>query len=217
MSSNDLHFDFPTPPATNEAMEKARAAMAAELTKPRKATWRTNVLRMSGLIVGLVVVVTLALFATGSSSLELLEARVVTLATLLVVGVAAVWTALRPHGRRDRFVALGMVAVTALMLVALRGEGTPSQLPPFVCTLSHLGVGLVPAGFVLLLLRGMAPNGWRSLLAGLAAGTTGAAVGELGCAQSAAHVAVFHLSAWVAISLVVWLVSRRLGRSSYAP
>lgn len=214
---SDLQLDFRPAPPSNDALEKARAAMAAEVKAPRRAGWQTNVLRGAAVILGVVTVVMISLLATGSTNLELITARLVTVTTVLTAGVVATWAALRPQGRKERFLALGMVVVSALMLVALRGEGFASDLPPWVCTASHLGVGLAPAAFVLLLLRGMAPNGWRSLVAGLAAGTTGAAVGELGCAQSAGHVAVFHLSAWVAISIVVWLLSRRLGRTSYAP
>jgi hypothetical protein len=214
---SDLRLDFQPAPPSNDALEKARAAMAAEAKGPRRAGWQTNVLRGAAVLLGVVALVMIVLIATGSTTLDLITARLVTVTTVLTVGIVATWAALRPQGRRERFVALGMVVVSALLLVALRGDGAPSDLPPWVCTASHLGVGLAPAAFVLLLLRGMAPNGWRSLVAGLAAGTTGAAVGEFGCAQSAGHVAVFHLSAWVAISIVVWLVSRKLGRTSYAP
>jgi hypothetical protein len=70
---------------------------------------------------------------------------------------------------------------------------------------------------VVVLLRGMAPSPLRSVVAGLAAGSTGAVVGELVCAQSAAHVALFHLTTWGAVGLAVVILSSTLSPRSYAP
>ncbi|MBX7100909.1 MAG: DUF1109 domain-containing protein, partial [Myxococcaceae bacterium] len=57
----------------------------------------------------------------------------------------------------------------------------------------------------------------RAALAGAAAGAAGAMLGELACAQSALHVAAFHLPAWL-LSAVGGLVLQRLIRPrSFAP
>lgn len=217
MNANDLPLPPPPAPPSADALAKARAALTAELSAPRPRRWRTGVLGASGTIVGLGLATAGVLLALGACTLDFLASRAVTLASLITVGVVTVWTSLRPHGRVGRLISLGLVAVTAGLLVLLRGAGTPSTQPEWVCTVSHLAVGLAPATVVILLLRSMAPNRLRAVVAGLAAGTTGAFVGELACAQSAAHVAVFHLSAWAVVAVVVTVVSSRLTPRSYAP
>jgi hypothetical protein len=76
----------------------------------------------------------------------------------------------------------------------------------------------VPAAVMaLLLLRKMAFNLSRAVVAGLAVGTTGALLGELMCGRNAAHIAVFHLASWVLASLAVVALSTRISRRSFAP
>lgn len=212
--------DVPLPPAPKppsaEALAKARAAFQVELARPRRS-WKTGVLQASGTLVGVVVAVAGVLLSVGACTLDFLSSRAVTLAALITVGVVTTWASLRPQGRAGRLVSLGLVAASAALIVLMRGAGAESELPEWVCTVSHLGIGLAPATVAILLLRNMAPSRLRAVVAGLASGTTGAAVGEFGCAQSAAHVAVFHLSAWVAVALLVAFVSARLTPRSYAP
>ncbi|MBL8958017.1 MAG: DUF1109 domain-containing protein, partial [Myxococcaceae bacterium] len=62
-----------------------------------------------------------------------------------------------------------------------------------------------------------APHPVRAALAGLAVGTCGALIGEVGCAQPWQHVLVYHLSAWLALMGACAVFARRLARSSYAP
>ncbi|MER2562779.1 MAG: NrsF family protein [Myxococcaceae bacterium] len=215
--TNDVPLPPAPKPASSDAMAKARAAMRSELTKPRPASWKANVAKASGTIIGLSLTVAGVMLLAGECSLESLSNRAVTLATLISVGVVTTWASLRPQGRVGRIASVGLVVLAAVLLVLMRGAGTPSDSPHWVCTVSHFAVGLAPAAVVIVLLRGMAPNRLRSIVAGLAAGTTGAFVGELACAKPAGHVAVFHLSAWVAVALVVTLVSSRLTPRSYAP
>jgi hypothetical protein len=212
--------DVPLPPAPKppsaEALAKARAAFTLELTRPRRS-WKTGVLQASGTIVGVVVAVAGVLLSVGACTLDFLSSRAVTLASLITVGVVTTWASLRPQGRVARLASLGLVAASAALIVLMRGAGAESELPEWVCTVSHLGIGLAPAAVAIALLRNMAPNRLRAVVAGLASGATGAAVGEFGCAQSASHVAVFHLSAWVAVALLVAVVSAKLTPRSYAP
>lgn len=198
-------------------MAKARAAMRSELTKRRPASWKANVVKASGTIIGLCVAVAGVMLTVGACTLDFLSTRAITLASLITVGVVTTWASLRPQGRVGRIASVVLVVVAAALLVLMRGAGVTSESPHWVCTVSHFAVGLAPAAVVILLLRGMAPNRLRSIVAGLAAGTTGAFVGELACAKPAGHVAVFHLSAWVAVALLVTIVSSRLTPRSYAP
>jgi hypothetical protein len=120
--------------------------------------------------------------------------------------------------RRGQVLAGFVVAGAGLIgLVAMRGAGTPSSAAPWVCTLSHLSIGAAPLLLALALLRKSAIGPARAALAGLAVGTTGAMIGEIGCEQGWMHVLVWHLSAWVALAIVAGLVSRRLMPRSFAP
>ena len=215
--TNDVPLPPAPKPASNDALAKARAAMRSELTKRRPASWKASVAKASGTIIGLCVAVAGVMLTIGACTLDFLSTRAITLAALITVGVVTTWASLRPQGRVGRIASVGLVVLSAALLVLMRGAGTPSESPHWVCTVSHFAVGLAPAAVVIVLLRGMAPNRLRSIVAGLAAGTTGAFVGELACAKPAGHVAVFHLSAWVAVALVVTLVSSRLTPRSYAP
>jgi hypothetical protein len=214
---NDLPLPPRPAPASADALAKARAAMLGELTKKPAGSWRRGVAALFGTIAGLVVVVAALLVGTGESTLSFVAGRAVTLVALLLVGAVTTWAALKPQGRVQRLASLAAVVAGAVLIVALRGAGLPSESPHWVCTASHFGVGLVPAALVSVLLRNIAPSRLRSLVAGLAAGTTGAAVGELACARSAEHVALFHLPAWVAVAVLVVVVSSRLAPRSYAP
>ena len=209
---------FPAPkPATSDALAKARAAMLAEAKLPKRAGWKAGVLAASGTVLGLATAVAGVLLAIGACTLDVFSSRAVTLASLITVGIVTMWASLRPQGHVARLISLGLVVLSAALIVLVRGAGAPSPQPEWVCAVSHLAVGLAPAAVVIVLLRGMAPNRLRSVLAGLAAGTTGAIVGEFGCGQSAGHVAIFHLSAWAAVALLVALISSRLTPRSYAP
>jgi hypothetical protein len=213
---DELQFPSPRPPSS-DALSKARAAMLAEAKTPRRASWKASVVKVSGTIVGVVLAMAGVLLTIGACTLDFLSSRAVTLASLMTVGLVTTWASLRPGGRVGRLVSIGLLVVAAVLVVLVRGAGTPSTQPGWVCTASHFAVGLAPAAVVILLLRGMAPNRLRAVVAGLAAGTTGALVGELACAQSAGHVAVFHLSAWALVALVVTFISARLTPRSYAP
>jgi hypothetical protein len=92
-----------------------------------------------------------------------------------------------------------------------------STLPEWVCTLSHVGVGLVPLVVAVTVLRGAAFRPLRALLAGLSVGTTGAFLGELACTQSWQHVVGYHLSAWAIAAVATLVVSLSLEPRSFAP
>lgn len=216
MSTPDLSLPSPKPPAA-EALAKARAAMLAEAAAPRRAGWRAGLVKASGTVLGLGAAVAGVLLMVGACTVDFLASRAVSLSALLTVGLVAMWASLRPQGLMSRLLSLGLVAVSAGVIVLVRGAGAASTQPEWVCTVSHLAVGLAPAAVVITLLRRMAPNRLRGVVAGLAAGTTGALVGELACAQSAVHVATFHLSAWAAVAVAVALISSKVRATSYAP
>jgi hypothetical protein len=137
----------------------------------------------------------------------------------MLAGVVALgsFAALAPR-RLGQLIAGYVIAVIGLVgLVLLRGEGHPSTTPEWVCTVSHLALGAGPLVLMLAMLRKSALGAARTALAGLAVGATGAMLGELACEQSFAHVAVWHLAAWIGLGVIALLVARRLVPRSFAP
>lgn len=205
-------------PAADAPTDKLRAAVFAELDAAApKRTWRADVVLLVGLCWGLVMAAGVVLFVAGEIHLDHVVQRVVPLASLFLVGAYCAFAALAPR-RRTRLVAGFLVAAVGLVgLVLVRGAGVVSTAAPWVCTLSHLSVGAAPLVLALTLLRKSAMGPVRAALAGIAVGTTGAMLGELACEQGWAHVAVWHLGAWVGLVLVAMAVSSRLVPRSFAP
>jgi len=140
------------------------------------------------------------------------------LALLLVTSTVCAWAALSPRGRVPRRWGVGLAMACAATLVFARGTpNTTPTLPAWVCTASHLALGIVPLVVALVALRGAVFQPLRALCAGLSVGTTGAFIGELACEQDWRHVASYHLFAWALLALVALVLSRSLKPRSYAP
>jgi len=101
--------------------------------------------------------------------------------------------------------------------VLSRGAGAPSSTPEWVCSASHLGIGLIPLAFALWGLRQSAWRWSRAIAAGLGAGTAGALLGELACHRGALHVLVHHVSAWIVVAAACVFFSRRARPRTFAP
>ncbi len=144
-------------------------------------------------------------------------ARTPTLVLLVAAQLFGAWAALAPAARRAQGLSILLSLAGAVAVVGLRGQGVPSALPPWICTISHLGVDLVPVAVALLALRRAAITPWRAWATALAVGAPGALVGELGCGQGATHVALYHLPAWGLALAVVVVGSRWLRPVSFAP
>jgi len=201
------------------ALERMRGALKAEAAKPMSRSWKGDAVLVLAAAWGAAVATAAFLIMAGQSGAELLAQHRAALAWILVTGGFAAWAAMAPPRRLMRVVAaVGVVAApVGLVLLRLQAGGATSAQPPWVCTVSHLAVGLLPLLVGLAMLRRSAPSMMRGLLCGIAAGTAGALVGEIGCGQDGVHVALFHVSAWVAIAVVCALAARRGKRSSYAP
>nr|QKW93681.1 carotenogenesis protein CarR [Vitiosangium cumulatum] len=180
--------------------------------------WRTEAAWMFAASAVLTAVVAGVLLVLGQTSASFLLGRAPLLALLWATSAVCAWGALTPRGRRLQLVGVGMAMVSAATLVLARGsfEAEPT-LPGWVCTVSHVGVGLIPLVVSVVLLRGAAFRPLRALLAGLSVGTTGAFVGELACAQGWRHVLGYHLSAWALVTVATLTLSRLLVPRSFAP
>ncbi len=207
------------PPRDAAAASRVLAAARGELALGRPVRpWRTQALWLLAASGGLALLTGVVLGALGQTSVELLLARAPTLAMLLVTCAVCTWGALSPRGRGLQRVGIVLAMVNAAVLVLARGAPhAPSTLPEWVCTLGHLGVGLVPLVVALVTLRSTAFQPLRALTAGLAVGTTGAFLGELACERGWRHVAGYHLLAWGLVAVASLVISQSLKPRSYAP
>jgi hypothetical protein len=205
------------PAANAEALASALAAARKELAQAKPDSWRRDLAILTAVVSGIAVGVVGVLGALGQWAVSSPLARWETLSLLALLQLVGVAAAMAPRARWAQVATVVMGVAAMAAVVALRGAGAPSALPPWVCTLSHLGVGLAPVATVVVLLRHAAISPLRALAAGICVGTPGAIVGELGCGQSAAHVALFHLPAWGIAIAVCMAVALRIRPRSYAP
>ncbi len=197
----------------------AKEACLRELAKgPSRRPWRTEALWLALAPLAAGALVGAGAFLAGAAEAAWVQGRALPLAVLALAGALGGALAVAPHrrGLRALAVALLLGAQVLLVLTRLDVHGV-SAVPGWVCTANHVAVGLLPLGVALWLLRRAAHSPLRALTAGLSAGTAGALVGELACGQGAAHVAVFHLGAWAAVTALCVLLSRRQRRYSFAP
>lgn len=201
------------------ALQRARAAALAELrARPVARPWRREALHFA-LLLGIITAVTAAV----SAAIPLYRAdrfaeKALPVLLLVATQVAGAWGAVAPRGRRFAWATLGLGLVA--LAVATRGhagETSPSELPGWVCSTSHLAIGLVPLVTALTVVRRGAFRWDRALAAGVGAGAMGMLMGELCCERGALHVLVHHGGAWFAIALAVALIARVLRPRSFAP
>ncbi|WNG58579.1 DUF1109 family protein [Archangium gephyra] len=200
-------------------MERTLSAARAELAQRRPVRrWRTQATWVFAASAGLTVVVAGVLLVLGRTSGAVLLGRAPLLALLWATSAVCTWGAISPRGRKLEPWGVMMAVASAAALVFARGPASgETTLPEWVCTISHVGVGLVPLVVAVAVLRGTAFRPLRALLAGLSVGTTGAFLGELACTLSWQHVVGYHLSAWAIVAVVTLAVSMSLEPRSFAP
>lgn len=201
----------------DQAHESMRAALFAELEVPPARGWRGDVVMVVGVCWLAIVLAAVVLLAVGQVQPSLLLSRALPLSGLLVVGAFCAFAALAPRRPGQLLAGFAVAAVGLVGLVWVRGEGHASTMAPWVCTVSHLGLGAGPMILALAVLKKSAIHPARAALLGLGVGATGAMLGELACEQSWAHVAVWHLGAWAGLAAIASVVSRRLVPRSFAP
>ena len=202
------------------ALARVRAAALAELrAQARCRSWR----RQAAGVVLLVLATTALVIEVGSLvsiiDPDRLARRALPVALLVILQIVGVFLAIAPGRRLARFGAVILAAAAAATVVAWRGSGGAGApaISPFACSLSHLGVDVVPLGIVLFALRRFAWTWGRAALAGAAAGATGTIAGELACARGWGHVLVHHIGTALLITLLGVLISRTRTPDSYAP
>jgi hypothetical protein len=203
---------------SEDPIARARAAALAELRgKPVATSWRRHAAAVVVAWAGVAVVATAATLIASLAGAADLVARAPLLAALLAVAAVGGVASQAPGARRWTAVAIGGALVTMAALVVSRGAGTPSATPEWVCSVSHIALGLLPLAVGLWSLRQSAWTRRRAVATGLGAGTAGALLGELACHQGARHVLVHHVGAWLVVAIACVVISRRLRPRTFAP
>jgi hypothetical protein len=204
--------------SSDDALARARTAALAELRRAPVATpWRRQAGVVVAIWVGMSVLAGAATLLAPLATLRDVIARAPLLAALLAVAAVGGVASLAPRGRVWTSLAGVAALLTMAALVMSRGAGVPSSTPEWVCSASHVGIGLLPLAVGLWSLRQSAWTWRRAFVTGLGAGTAGAFLGELACHQGARHVLVHHLGAWLLVTLACVAISRRLRPRTFAP
>ena len=222
MSTRDNTNPLPAAHAQVPVLDRVRAAALNELRARASAappSWRRQA---TG--VALTVLATTALVIELGSLLSIVDLnrlgrRALPVTLLLALQVAGIWLAIAPGRRLARFGAVLLAAAAAAAVVGWRGAGAgdAAMNTPFACSFSHLAVDVIPLIIVLYGLRRFAWTPGRAVLAGAAAGATGAIAGELACVRGWGHVLVHHVGAALLVTLVCVVISRARTPSSFAP
>lgn len=201
-----------------DPLAAARAAALAELAAAGPAVPWTTRARQLILTIGLITLVAgAAAVVINWPPSNLLAGRVPAIVVLGLAQVVGLLGALAP--RRSRLLPVTWLLAGGGVLAALATRGTQGALTDsgLVCSVSHVAAGLLPMALVLRALRESAFDWKRTLTAGLALGVSAPLWGELVCERDLQHVLVHHLGALLLLALLVFFVSRRQERRSYAP
>jgi hypothetical protein len=210
-------------PPAEEALSASRtAALAALRATPREIPWTRHAAVITGFGLGVTLVGALVTALVGGPAARLFGARLPVVTLLLGAQAVALWAAVRPGRWWGATMAWSAAAVGAALLVGLRavttGQGqSVSDAGGWICTASHLAVGLAPAVVMLSVVRRIAWSLPRALTAGLAVGISGLVWGEIACERSWSHVLVSHVGALAVMVLACALASRLLARGTFAP
>jgi hypothetical protein len=203
---------------SDDPIARARAAALAELRgKPVATSWRRHAAVVVAAWAGVAVAAAAATLIASLAGTADIVARAPLLAALLAVAAVGGVASQAPGARRWTTVAIGGALVTMAALVVSRGAGTPSATPEWVCSVSHVALGLLPLTVGLWSLRQSAWTRRRAVATGLGAGTAGALLGELACHQGARHVLVHHVGAWLVVAIACVAISRRVRPRTFAP
>ncbi len=204
---------------SSDALASMRAALLKRPEMLHKPSWKRDALLLWTACFGTVLLVGAVLLLTQNVTFDIVMARSRTVLTLMGISCLASVSALAPRRHWARIVALVGAVGSAGLLVWSRSQDIafPPTQPEWVCSLSHIGAAIPPLVVALIWLRRMHTAVLRPLVAGVAVGTTGAMLGEIGCAQSFTHVMLFHVSVWAVVAGLSVFLSSRLKATSYVP
>lgn len=201
-----------------ETRARLLASLRPELSSaPSKNRWRFELAGVMGSVFLLAAAIGAALLWSGNTSVAVIGARAGVLAMCGLLCAFAAALALVPGLRKAQLAALLAFVPAAAALVLVRTQLGPSSAPEWVCTATHLSVALVPLLVGVFALRRTASRVLAGMALGVAAGATGAIVGELACGRDATHVLLFHVTAWGAVVAAGAALSVLIRPRSHAP
>lgn len=205
-------------PLSTAAQARILAAMRSEVASaPRAGRWKLEIAGVIGSVIFLTAAIGTALLASGSAELPVIATRVGLFAMCGLLCAFAAAAAVAPGARRAQLFAIIAFVLAAVTLVVVRREVGAGSTPEWACTVTHLGVGVIPLAVGLFALRRANLRLLAGVALGVSAGTTGAMVGELACGRDSTHVLLFHVTAWAAVVAVGALLSRVVRPRSHAP
>lgn len=205
------------PPLPAASRDRMLAALREELPRgPGPHQWRAEIVRVVVAVLAVTAAIGVALIASGNASLAMMLDRLAVFAGGAALCAFAAYVALAPRGRRGQLIASILFPFAAVALVLVRRPVGVASSPEWVCTVTHLAASAVPLTVGLLALRRGGAGGLAGFALGVAAGTTGAMVGEVACGRDATHVLVFHVSAWALMVALGAVASHFLPVRSHA-
>lgn len=216
-STEPASIEAPSP----AARERARALALAELAAagPVRLGWRARALRLVATLLVFIVAATVAGGFMGLFESQRLWVQAPSWLLLVLAAGLGTWASVAPRWKGAGLLAV-LVALAAGVTLVLRRLGLPEELasnPGWVCSTSHLAVGLIPLTLGVLAMRRAAWKLERALVAGIALGTPGGILGELVCQRGWRHALTHHVGAWVLVVAVCVVVSRWVRPRSFAP
>ena len=205
------------PPTDPIALDRVKDALKPELENTQSSEWSKDLLLLALSTTGLTVVLAIGAFTLGGWELDMIPTRFFTLVPVLLIQLLAMVSCVAPRATRLGQFTVFLAPITFLLMVMLRPESEPTMNHPWVCSVSHFALAVLPLliGFRVLAHAAISP--WRAISAGLAAGSVGALLGELACGQGSTHIAMFHVPAWIFTAAIAYFVSRQIRPKSYAP
>lgn len=218
-SRDPLSALLAVPPPLPTALDRARGEALRELAASGPARpWRLQARTLAatvGVITLAGVIVVAVINWPPSMLLRNRWPAMVALGVAQVVGLVA---AIAPGRSRLGPVSWALAALGVLVVLARRHTaGADTALPGWICSASHLAVGLVPLTLVVRRLRDITFSFRRAFTAGLALGVSAPLWGEVACERGLSHTLIHHVGSLVLLALACLILSRTGPRRSYAP
>lgn len=207
------------PPRSDAALERARVQSRRELAASGSALpWRVQARNLAATVGVVTLAGVVAVAALNWPPSQLLVGRMPAIVVLAVAQIFGLLAAIAPGRSRLGPVSWALAALGVLVVLARREVvGAHAELPGWVCSASHLAVGLIPLTLVVRRLRDIAFDFRRALTAGLALGVSAPLWGEVACERGLTHTLVHHIGALALLVIVCLVLARTGARRSFAP
>ena len=207
------------PPPAPAALDRARGEALRELAAAGPARpWRVQARRLAATVGAITLAGVIVVAAINWPPSVLLRTRWPAMVFLGVAQIVGLIAAIAPGRSRLGPVSWALAAPGVVVVLAHRhAGGGHTALPGWICSASHLAVGLVPLTLVVRRLRDISFSFRRAFTAGLALGVSAPLWGEVACERGLSHTLVHHVGSLVLLAVACLVLSRTGRRRSYAP